>query len=123
MRESVSGKEVEVNNLESEIDFWEKDVDEKKNKSRICKMESGKAMVQKQIRDSEEMLKTLSEQLTQAREELETWQNEISKLEPISQKYDQEKKEYEKLDKCSQEGNATIYLNNSRKNALFASWS
>ena len=99
LKESVSGKEVEVNNLQSEIDFWKKDVDEKKNKLRSCKMEAGKAMLQKQIRDSEEMLNSLSMELAQTREKLDTWQNEISKLEPITQKYDQEKKEYEKLDK------------------------
>ena len=115
LKESVSGKEVEVNNLQSEIDFWKKDVDEKKNKLRSCKMEAGKAMLQKQIRDSEQMLNSLNEQLAQTREQLETWQNEISKLEPISPKTVQEKKEYEKLDKCFQEGKNDDILKQFKK--------
>ena len=111
----VSGKQDEVNNLESEIDFWKNSAEEKKNKLRNCRSETGKAMLLKQIGECEGMVNTFNEELIQTREKLVAWQEEINKLEPITKNYDQEKKEFEFLNKCLVQGKYDDILDKLKK--------
>ena len=115
LKEVISEKQDEVNNLESEIELWKNDADEKKSKLTRCKSETGKAMLLKQIGECEGMVSTFNEELVQTREKLVAWQEQINKLEPITEKYDQEKNEYELLNKCFLQGKYEDILKNFKK--------
>ena len=103
LEKSFSEKQDKINNLQSEVDFWRNDAEDRKDKLKNCKTESVNSMLEKQIGGCQGMVKILSEQLAQTREKAEVWQKEIKKLEPIFEIYDKEKQELELLNSCFQE--------------------
>ena len=115
LKELVFKKQDEVSNLEKEIEFWKNDAGEKKNKLRSCKSGVGKAMLLKQVGECEEIVNTFNKQLVQTREELVALQEEINKIKPITENYDQEKNEYELLNKCFLQGKYEDILEKFKK--------
>ena len=109
LEKSFSEKQDKINNLQSEVDFWRNDAEDRKDKLKNCKTESVNSMLEKQIGECQGMVKILSEQLAQTREKAEVWQKEIKNLSQYSKFMIKKNKNWNYLIHVFKSGNMTTY--------------